>query len=537
MKRSVKAISFALVYAMLFSFILTGCGDSENTNSDSTGSGTEGEQKVTLSMIMSDSGVKMPSGFDPNNNAYINIVEKYANVELKVEIPPYADFLTRLQLVLASGNMPDVIHTTGTWSGTPTYNAADEGAFLDLKPYYDKSQVVKKYITPEMMAYAAKVTGKNYYIPGSNLTTPKGRGPLGRYDLIAKYNKGVWPESIDEWIAFAREVKKNIPNALIFTGRTSGNTLFSFGSDAFFGWYGVAPTNSYQVRDQKVVNIFTLPEYREAVTVYRSLFNEGLLDQEFSSSDPDRYSKAVGTGNVILASNTPDQYSPGNPSDPEWDFAPDLKTYPKSLKDKKYTYGLNSGDVTGHGMYIAKSSKYPDRAWKVIEGFFCDELYESIFWGQQGVEYVLNNEGKRIVDATKLNDPSRTYGLAFSCMMGFSSGLEAKKAVQLQIAGVDRFNRYYDSVKTVANHAAEAGLSIWSGYTAIDDVQKKRGDADAFVSEATAKAIMGQISMEEFDSRVKEYQSKYGFICDALTKQFMSNKDAMRSMGIKSIDW
>lgn len=549
MKKLVKTIFLLLVLALISGIALAGCsnagkeegsqvGSADANTSSAASAQTEAvEETVDLSIIMSDSGVTMPSGFDPNDNPYINIVKKYANVNLKVEMPPYADFQTRLQLVLASGNRPDIIHTTGTWAGTPTYNAAQEGAFIDLRSYYDNSPVVQKYITGEMMAYAAKGFDKSYYIPGSNVTTPKGRGSLARYDLLVKYNNGVWPGSIDEWVAFAREVKKNIPEALIFTGRTSGSTLFGFGSDAFFTWHGVAPVSGYQVRDQKIVNIFTLPEYREAVQLYGSLFKEGLLDQEFSSSDPARYSKAITTQNVILAANTPDQYAPGAPGGMEWVFAPDLETYPASLKDKKYTYGFSGGDVTGHGMYISTSCKNPDRAWKVIEGFFSDELFEEINWGKEGEEYVVNNEGKRIVDSTKLNSAERRPGIAYACMMGFSSGLEAKKAVQLQISGTDVFNRYYDSVKTIADHAGEAGVQLWSGYTPIDDVQKKRGDADAFISEATAKAIMGQITMEEFDKRVQEWKEKYGFICDAVTQQLMGNKDKIREMGIKCIDW
>ncbi len=67
-------------------------------------------KRVKLTMFMGNSGLAQPTGVDPSNNWAINVIEDYANVDLELEIPAYNDFPTKLNLLLASGNLPDIVH-------------------------------------------------------------------------------------------------------------------------------------------------------------------------------------------------------------------------------------------------------------------------------------------------------------------------------------------------------------------------------------------------------------------------------------------
>jgi len=67
-------------------------------------------ERVTLHMFMGNSGVPHPEGLDPNDNWFCKIIEDYANVDLIYEVPAYQDFVTKLNLLLASGNLPDIVH-------------------------------------------------------------------------------------------------------------------------------------------------------------------------------------------------------------------------------------------------------------------------------------------------------------------------------------------------------------------------------------------------------------------------------------------
>src|SRR5512143_2402999 len=76
-------------------------------SSGQSDAGASSGQRVKITMFMGNSGVAQPAGVDPSNNWAINIIEKYANVDLEVEIPNYQDFPTKMNLLLASGNLPD----------------------------------------------------------------------------------------------------------------------------------------------------------------------------------------------------------------------------------------------------------------------------------------------------------------------------------------------------------------------------------------------------------------------------------------------
>ena len=92
-------------------------------------------------MFMGNSGVPHPADVDPSSNWAIDVVEELANVDLILEVPNYQDFATKINLLLASGNLPDIIHG---WQKADLENAADAGAFIDHKPYYDNSRSCRR---------------------------------------------------------------------------------------------------------------------------------------------------------------------------------------------------------------------------------------------------------------------------------------------------------------------------------------------------------------------------------------------------------
>ena len=154
--------------------------------------GQEAGNRVKLTMFMGNSGLAQPTGVDPSNNWAINVIEDLANVDLELEIPAYNDFPTKMNLLLASGNLPDILHG---WQLTDMIKAADAGAFLDLKPYYDKSAQMKKVVSQVAFDLTMdQTTTKKYWaIPMCQLGMEGGTGILCRKDLLIKYNGGKFP--------------------------------------------------------------------------------------------------------------------------------------------------------------------------------------------------------------------------------------------------------------------------------------------------------------------------------------------------------
>ncbi|MBP1993159.1 extracellular solute-binding protein [Paenibacillus eucommiae] len=542
-KRTVTAVMLAV---LLLSVVVAGCsGNKPPAPSASAGAASSSaspkaeEKKLNMKMFMSNSGLAYPDGVDPSSNPYINIVEEYANVDLDLEVPSYTDFQTKFNLMLSSGNLPDIVHSPYP---NETEQRADEGAFIDLKAYYDKSPVVQKFISPKMMEMAKSASGHNYRIPMSYATRQQGDGVIVRYDLVVKYNNGKMPETVEEWIELARKIKKAEPDSLPLTNRVIDDQAISYAGLPIFYWYGAQPY-MYRVEGGKVVDNFTLPEYKAAVQVMKQLYDEGILDKEFATTDSEKYRDKLKNRNVLLNVNSADQLIPnGLPKEAgtenqEKQFAPPLKQYPSVLKDSKYAQPKSLYLIGGDSLYISAKTKDKDRAWKVIEGFATDKLHEAIFWGFEGEDFKVENGQKTPIEGQGMSNKDRVYKLQLGLIFGFYDGKEANIAAAEKAMDKDEFTRRIDSLKQVEDSAKQNGLALGDFVTLSPEMSAKKTEANRFVSQATIEAIMGKITMDQFDQKVGEYKKKFGFIYDEYTKYMNENKDKLRQLGVNEVDW
>ncbi len=214
-------------------------------------------EKVKITMFMGNSGVAQPAGVDPSNNWAINVVEKYANVDLELEIPNYGDFATKCNLLLASGNLPDIIQS---WIKADLVKAADAGAFLDLKAFWDKSPQMQK-VCPTLNFELTKddtTTGKYWAIPMNAIGMEPGFGVLVRQELIDKYNGGKYPEDVQGYLDCFKAIKTAIPDSIPVVSRNMGTNLF-VNNASIFVMHGVYhPQRSYW-RNGKFVEAITCP--------------------------------------------------------------------------------------------------------------------------------------------------------------------------------------------------------------------------------------------------------------------------------------
>lgn len=545
-KKWLAATAVLVLAGTIVSACSGGSKGADPTPDPSGGDDPKQKERIELSMFYNNSGLEhYPlDTTDPSDNPFINIVENIANVDLKVEVPPYKDFQTKFNLLLSSGKLPDILHTNYP---DPTYKAARDGAFIDLKPYYDKSPIVQKVITPQMMELAKDpVSGKYWRIPMAYDKGPQGGGIYARYDLVEKYNGGKWPESVEEWVDLLRKIKQAEPNSIPMSTRIVGDQLFAYGGAVFFNLYGANPYG-YRIQGGKVIPNVVLPEYRAAVELMRSLYSEGLFDKEFATNDSTKWFTKWSNNNVLFQWNTADQILPGQASimttgteeqkKYKYVFAPPLKKYPSVLADPKYaTVGLGS-PIQTHGLYISSTAKDKDRAWDVIEAFASEELKEAVFWGKEGETYTVK-DGKRVPIPEKLGAKERTWARHLMFIFGFTDGQDAQNATyELQI-GQPLFNQIRESMSVLQNEAQKIGLGSLPMYSEPDDVLKKNSEIMQAINKFTTEAIMGRITMEQFDQEVQAWEKKYRALkYDPIQKYIDENKDKLRELGYKMVDW
>ena len=313
MKKLKKGIVLALALCMSMA-VFSGCDndnkDANNSPSPSASSSatpsaspsesaapkTEKEinaskEKVKLKMIVCSSGLTIPEGVDINNNAWTDAIKEWSNTDIEFDQPLYADYHQKLQLRLSAGDIPDIVHCIGTSYSQTAPQAARDGAFIDMGDLYKNSRNVQKVITPEQMEWVKEATtGKNFFIPMRYQGLPQGEWIIARWDLVNKYNNGKWPTTVPEWLAFFEKVKQEIPDAMVLSNRLqkTGYAL-SYGGRVIYKLYGLSGPSGggffWDWDKQELVNEFITPEYKAATNVMKDLYEKGLLDKEFATTE------------------------------------------------------------------------------------------------------------------------------------------------------------------------------------------------------------------------------------------------------------
>ncbi|MCC3376742.1 extracellular solute-binding protein [Cohnella sp. REN36] len=142
--------------------VTAGCANKNEDRSAASGSpaGSEGAQteKVKIDMVIAS---WKGGGWPDNNHPIIQYIDKKFNVDLQIQWVPNANFVEKLNVIAASGKMPDVIRLD---SPALFLKWASQGAFLDLQPYLSQYPTLQKIATPEEWALL-NPQGKVYGIP------------------------------------------------------------------------------------------------------------------------------------------------------------------------------------------------------------------------------------------------------------------------------------------------------------------------------------------------------------------------------------
>ncbi|CAI6084504.1 extracellular solute-binding protein [Cohnella sp. JJ-181] len=290
-----------LVSVLLMSSALAACASGNNndaggssdaapsgsTASASSPSSTSADQKdpVTIKMFN-----RVNADVVIDKNPVVEEAGKLANVKLEIEAPPINNYVDKLQVVMASGDLPDLIYNWGTAGNGADANMEKWAQNGLLEPLDDKIANypnLMKNITPEMWDAVKSVNdGKTYIIPRTNVVNHWGyminQQWLDKLGLKA-------PTNLEEFTNVARAFAKNDPDGngkadtygLSLSGPDLGrNTIWNatnFLTAAFDLPVvdGVKDTDGqYKIREK-------MSGYIPYLTYLKQLNDEKLIDPEF----------------------------------------------------------------------------------------------------------------------------------------------------------------------------------------------------------------------------------------------------------------
>lgn len=356
--------AFVFFMALVLTFGLVACssdsGDATKGNDKADGK-AEDKGKTTIRLVMKD---EVDS--NPVSKKYFAELEKALkkdeNLEVKFELVevPEGDYSEKLNLLLYSGDIPDLIYFQG--GDLPI---SQQGLLEDLTPYIKESKHIKNILEPYHEARLANYPYLLWIKPLDQKT------PVIRKDLFDKTKSGtklMENPTVDNYYEFFKELVEN-------SSGDNKNPKYAFTAagdiaelDYIFDMAFGIDKDWLKKKDGTLEYAKVSEKEKEKLTFYNKLYKEGLIDPQYITKKWDTKEKAFYDGEAAVIVGTAgkviDIYNGKmkqvNGKDAELVVLPPAKGEGQ---------GYGSTDVTkeARGIAISSQSEHKEIAFKILD--------------------------------------------------------------------------------------------------------------------------------------------------------------------------
>jgi len=493
-KRLVKLTTLAIIASMSIS-IFSGC--SSKAKNTSTGDVASSSKVTNMSVMLPSFSTDVLAESSPVTKK----LEKLTNTKLTFNWVPSTSYPDKLNITLASGDLPTILFVPEKSSSV--LSGVKAGAFWEigsyLKDYPNLSKANKDVL------WNTAINGKYY---GLYRTRPYGRnGITFRKDWLA--NVGLeQPKTIDDFYKMLKAFTNNDPDK---NGKNDTYGLAASKSNMVFNmmlpWFG-APNKWGEDESGKLAPDFTTTGYKDTLKFWKKLYSEKLINQDFAVFEPTKVADLFNNGKVGTLIDVADQAQRADDTmvkaDPTKANAVDVMgavTGPDGLRNLP-TSGYN-------GMFLfPKSSNKTEADLKKTLKFFDDAN---------------SKEGQIVIN-------NGIENLTFKLVNGFTLPMEPAADKSLQ-AGLNQLglgipeNNFYLPVQTPVRikvaKIQEENLKTTIANPAEPYVSKtyttNGAQLDNIIEDARVKFIVGQIDEKGFDAAVALWKKSGG---DAVASEY-----------------
>lgn len=504
-----KSKSAAILFSsLLFVSALSGC----ESSSDKASSKPEKAEKLTsLSYFVTNNRPDTLKNYN-EIGAYKKLEEK-TGIKVDFKHPASQDTQQQFNLMMTSGELPDVIEWV--WTGVPggPQKYIKEKKIIKLNDYIDKyAPNLKKVLAehPEWKKQIQTDDGSIYAFPflrgDSSLLTFY--GPMLRKDWLDKLGLQT-PETIDEWHTTLKAFKEKDPNG---NGEKDEIPLLinktELTSNAFAGAYGITP--GFYQEDGKVKYGSITPGFKKYLTLLHDWYKEGLIDSDYVSTD-EKLTDAKVTNNQAgsfmgYAGSTLLRYTQLM-KDKNSGFELTGAKYPVLKKGEMPEWGQKDFNYTGVSAAISTSNKNVAETVKWLDYKYGEEGHMLFNFGIEGESYTMENDYPTYTKEITKNPDGLPMANALSKFVpvGWSGPFVQDKRYLEQYMQIPQQKDAISKWEEASNKKQLPLVTPTSDEST--ELASIMNDIGTYKSEMVNKFIMGQEPLSKFDEYVETIKS------------------------------
>lgn len=454
------------------------------------------DEPTTLSYFVADDSNAAIMTTDWNDNEFYQEMERRTGVHLEFEMVSSADYQTNFNLMIASGNLADMIYVGASYYAEGVDAAIDDGYFLDL------TDLVDEY----MPNYEKVRTSDVQY----ELLSTTDSGRLGAVYELRQSKQGPWlglwirqdwlddlgldtPVTFDDYhevlTAFKNEKGATAPLILNFSG-----------SDGEFGTMsgGLNVLNSWQLDETGKVNFGPyMDAWKEYVTIMHQWYTEGLIDPDFMATDErtaDMAKVVTGASGLFAALYTMPSVYEAASEDPNMNLAP---VNPPVMNEGDEGHIRLRDSYTSGNTAISADSENWEVALRWLDYLYTDEGALLANYGVEGDTFEFNEDGEpEFTDKILNNENGWTMTQTVASYLCPSAGIANWSDWTRELAGVpEKDQACYDVWSEFSDD-----WRLPSSVTLTQEESTERAalyaDISTIVKEQTAQFISGALDIE-----------------------------------------
>lgn len=343
-------------------------------------------------------------------------LEKRLGIKIELQAYPAADYNTKMNIQLATDDLPDIAF----WTYSQFADYASEGLFLNLSDYMDRlpnyAATLEKYSSLKNAFY---IDGNLYWFIMTAENAPDyGNFPMVRQDILKAIGWDHTPDNYEELYEMLKAIKEYDPNCIPMVTR-GVDVLWRMGY-AFGTYNGIY----FEPDEGRYVYGPLTERYEKFMEYLNRLYNEGLLDPDFASSNKSLWMEALTSGKSYFlfenGSFATDINLVTAASNPEAKFIP-MKTLENYFGSRRAMFFEGSGVISPfrNDVWVISShlsDEKLDAALKLMDYLYSEEGAKLCSYGIEGENYTVAGDGGIQFDQDKIkwylsnaNDPYREY--------------------------------------------------------------------------------------------------------------------------------